>query len=208
MQWAEQCVSEQRRQRDSPYCATASFPGALPLQDGPGWIPQWTTSPRLVAACPSLRLCSSCWDTSTSKHLESHSADTSSVKAHHCLWAVTENKAEKSQKVSLPVASESLHQVFVCSMTHGLNHLAASPWSELISGSSSKSGVFLPLLLILLHAESASPGCRQPHTFQVQSAPPAKAVSTQKCPAVSEASSNRQPAIESAHLLRICINLS
>ena len=195
LQWAEQCILE-RRQRDSPYCATASLPGALALQDGPGWIPQWTTSPRVVAACPSLRLCSLCWDTNTRKHLVGNSADTSSVKAHHCLWAVTVNKAEKSQKVSLHVASESLHRSLACSMTHGLNHLAPSPWSELISGSFLKSGVFLPLLLILLHVERASPGCRQPHAIHVRSALPAKAVSTQKCPAVSKASSklDLQPA--------------
>lgn len=51
-------------------------------------------------------------------------------------------------------------------MTHGLNHLAASPWDELISGSSLKSGVFLPLLPTLLHAESASHGGREPQAVR------------------------------------------
>lgn len=193
LQWAEQCVLDHGRQRDSPYCATASIPGALPLQDGPGWIPQWTTSDRMVALCPSLRLCSLCWDTSTTKHLEGNSADTSSVEARHCLWAVTVNKAEKSQGVSLHVASVRLHRSLACSMTHGVNDLAVSPRSELISVYYLKSGAFLP---ILLHAESASPGCRQPHAIHVRSALPAKAVSTWKCPAVSQASSKSdlQPA--------------
>lgn len=78
-------------------------------------------------------------------------------------------------------------------MTHGVNDLAASPRSELISVYSLQSGAFLP---ILLRAESASPGCRQPHTIPVRSALPAKAVSTWKWPAVSQASSKSdlQPA--------------
>lgn len=121
LQWAEQCIWEQRRERDGSYCATASLPGALLLQDGPPWIPRWTTSPRVVTACPSLRLCSLCWDTSTRKHLGGKSADMCPVKTRHCPLAVTVNKAEKSQKVSLHVASASLHWSPACSITHALN---------------------------------------------------------------------------------------
>lgn len=48
------------------------------------------------------------------------------VKAHHCLWPVTVNKAEKgrqSQKASLHIASESLHRSLACPITHGLKPL-------------------------------------------------------------------------------------